>query len=351
MSGMDPGAEVRKAEYYQHIDMGFLNRRLCLSSLPPDLRDEFAQLARPGDDHLTSLGNDHLLVTMALDMADAADAPTLLEALARGKPRQVFRSTERLAPCPEVYDQARVSQGVLLDVEFGKPVTLAYHTSHICADTGRMTLAQGAEGGYREAMLGLLHDRGDRFEIEPIVMGAPTLEHPRNRGEGLAWMGQDYGEILAEDIDQFARLTSVTPASAEEWMEVMKAVPEEAVKQAFAKLLNEPTKKDWGGEFNDHFSCAVTVADRRRTAAFLLKGPTNFREMTLEMCGKRADQVYRLVNSGADISIVQHAHLIGEVVRGTLRGLTVHPGRPRFYCVIDGQTTYRILKAYDLLPD
>ena len=121
------------------------------------------------------------------------------------------------------------------------------------------------------------------------------------------------------------------------------------LKAAFANLLTEPTKKDWGGESNDHFSNNVSVNGQRKTAAFLLKGPAVFREMTLEMCGKRADQIFRLVRSGAEISIVQNAHQIGEAVRETLRSMTVYPGRPRKYCVIDGLATYRILKAYDLL--
>jgi hypothetical protein len=102
---------------------------------------------------------------------------------------------------------------------------------------------------------------------------------------------------------------------------------------------------------NDHFSSNLLVGGQRKTAAFLLKGPTTFREMTLEMCGKRADQIYRLANSGADVSIVQHSHLIGEVVRATLRKMTVYPGGQCEYCFIDGQATYRILKAYSLLPN
>ena len=71
--------------------------------------------------------------------------------------------------------------------------------------------------------------------------------------------------------------------------------------------------------------------------------------MTLDMCGKRADQIHRVVDSDADVSIVQHSHLIGAVVRRTLRNLTVYPGgNRRKYCLIDGQATYRILKAYSL---
>jgi hypothetical protein len=343
-------AAIRKTDHYHHIDPGFLNRRLCLSSLPRDLLDYFDQKRLPGDDHLSQLRNDHLLITIVLDMASQVGAPTLLEALARGKPRQVFVGAHRLAPCPEVRTEPRVKQAILLDVDFGKPVLLAYHTFHIVSDTGRMTLEEGANGDVEESIVGLLHDRGDRFEVEPLIMGAPTLEHPRNEGDGLAWSSRDHGEILAEDIDQFSALTTVVVASADEWMSVMRNVPEEQVKRAFAGLLAEPTKNDWGGELNDHFSASLSIGGRRRTAAFLLKGPTNFREMTLDMCGKRADQVYRLAGSGAEVSIVQHSHLIGEAVRGTLKAMTVHPGRTRYFCVIDGQTTYRILKAYGRLP-
>lgn len=68
------------------------------------------------------------------------------------------------------------------------------------------------------------------------------------------------------------------------------------------------------------------------------------------MATAKADQIHRLVKSGADVSIVQHCHLIGEVVRETLRNFTVRPGGGlRKYCLIDGQATYRILKAYSLL--
>jgi hypothetical protein len=157
------------------------------------------------------------------------------------------------------------------------------------------------------------------------------------------------GEILPEEIAEFERMKDVKVESADEWMNVMSMVPEQKIKEAIAKLLSEPTKNDWGGESNDHYSGNVTVSGKRTTAAFLLKGPTNFRVMTLEMCGKRADQIYRLAKSGAEISVVQHSHLIGETVRETLRRMVAEPGRSRKYCFIDGQATYRILKAYGLI--
>lgn len=345
--------DIRTKDFFHHIDMGFLNRRLSITALPGPYRQDFLMRQRAGDDHMTRLANDHLLVTMLLDACDAAKVPTLMEALTLGEPKHLFRSTERLEPCPDVYkENTRVSHRVVLDVDFGKPVRIAYHTQHLVSATGTMTLAEGHTAGYVESIVGLVHDRGDRYEIEPLVIGAPWLDHPRNgdASSSLAWLAYDFGEILPEDIAEFARLAEVSVDDASEWMTVMQRVPEAHVKAALAKLLAEPTKADWGGESNDHFSGGVTVGGQRRSAAFLLKGPTQFREMTLDMCGARADQVYRLTRSGAAISIVQHAHLIGEAVRATLRSLVFYPGQPRKYCVIDGKTTYRILKAYDLIP-
>ena len=47
------------------------------------------------------------------------------------------------------------------------------------------------------------------------------------------------GEILPEDIAEFSKMKGVKVASADEWMSVMSKLPEEKVKEAFAKLLSE----------------------------------------------------------------------------------------------------------------
>lgn len=344
--------DLRIKDMFHHIDMGFLNQRLSLTAIGEVGRQLFSERRSHGSDHMAVLGNNHLLVTMLIDMCDSIEVLTLHEALTLNKPKHLFRSTERLAPCPEIYTEDRVEHEVLMGIKFEKPITIAYHTTHIVSDTGRMTLAHGADRGYRESIIGLLHNLDDRFEIEPIVIGAPWYDHPRNGSDGsrLMWVGRNYGEILPEDIEQFSKMTDITVSAADEWMNVMQSLPEAKVKEAFADLLAEPTKKDWGGESNDHFSSNVVIGGHRKTAAFLLKGPSKFREMTLDMCGTRADQIYRLVRSNAEISIVQHAHLIGEAVRETLRSMVVRPGSSnRKFCVIDGQATYRILKAYSFI--
>ena len=350
MSAADIAEELRLADFFSHIDMGFLNRRLAITALGP-VRDVFLERQRPGHDHMTVLANDHMLVTMLIDVCTKLEVPTLAEALMLGKPRHLFMSIERLEPCPDIYEAKRAEHAVHLEFDYGKPVNIGYHTSHIVSDTGRMSLAHGYQEGYRHAMIGLLSDKGNSFKIEPIVIGAPWLDHPRNKdGAAAISVGYDYGEILPEDITEFARMKEATVAGADEWMSMMALIPEEHVKKSIANLLNEPAKSDWGGEENDHFSANVTVASRRCTAAFLLKGPARFQEMTPAMCGKNGDQIYRLTRAGADISVVQHAHLIGPAVRETLRSMVVTPGHSRKFCVMDGQSTYRLLKAYRLLP-
>src|SRR5262245_6378199 len=118
MSVDDVRPDLRVKDVFHHIDMGFLNRRLCMTALPPPVRRYYIEHEKPGSDHMTVLVNDHLLVTMLIDICQKANAPTLLQALLLGKPKLLFRSTERLAPCPEVYGRTRVEHAVLLDIDF-----------------------------------------------------------------------------------------------------------------------------------------------------------------------------------------------------------------------------------------
>ena len=350
MTARDVPDHLRTKDEFHHIDPGFVNERLCLLSLDEQARDELLSHLTPDDNHLARLANQHRLVTALLDCCESVNAPTLLEATRLARPKQLFRSTERLAPCPEVYAEARVTHRVEFAVDVGKPVDIAYHTRHLVSDTGKMVLAAGATEGYTSSIVGLLHDRGHSYEIEPLVIGAPWFEHSRNGddSDSLAWLGQDFGEILPEDIEQFAKMTEVEVLREQDWMQTMRRTTEEEVKTAIVALLAEGPKKDWGGETDDHFSGNVTVQGRRRSAAFMFKGPGNgFREMTMDMCGKRADQIHRMVGVQADLSVVQHCHQVGSAVRQTLRSLVVYPGgRRRKYCVIDGLATFRILKAY-----
>ena len=142
--------DLRTKDAFHHIDMGFLNRRLALRALPRPVADYYRENAKVGSDHFTQLANDHLLVTILEDVCENQGVPTLLEALEGGTARSMFRSTEKLAPCPEIYNAKRVEHEVQVLLSFDMPVVIAYHTSHMVSDTGTMTLAKGsAEGAAR----------------------------------------------------------------------------------------------------------------------------------------------------------------------------------------------------------
>jgi hypothetical protein len=98
MSVHDIPQEFRVKDLFHHIDMGFLNRRLCLTALPPNIRAFYIERAKPGSDHMTVLSNDHFLVMVLLDLCEELHAPTLAEGLTLGKPTCLFRSTVRWTP-------------------------------------------------------------------------------------------------------------------------------------------------------------------------------------------------------------------------------------------------------------
>ena len=131
-----------------------------------------------------------------------------------------------------------------------------------------------------------------------------------------------------------------------EWQPIMEKLSESEVKQKICELLKDLPKKDWGGETNDHFSANINIDGQRRSAAFILKGPAKFSEMKVVHLGTNGDQLIRLAHTPAQVLVVQHCHNISEPVREFLRAIAVQPSNPRHYCFLDGQDTYRLLKAY-----
>jgi hypothetical protein len=100
------------------------------------------------------------------------------------------------------------------------------------------------------------------------------------------------------------------------------------------------------------YSAHLHIDGERVAGAFLLKGPAEFRPMTLNMLGKNNDQIVRLAQEPAELLVVQHCHDICPPVRATLRAFTIQPGTlDRRYCCIDGKDSLRILQAYDKLDE
>ena len=338
-------ADQRSLAPYHHIDPGFLNRRLCFSTFDPWLREQFNQYSMPGDDHMTLLSNDHLLVYLVLTACNAEKIPALGEVLARGDCRGLFCSTEHVDPTPEVYTAEHVRSRVVPSFPCEQKVFLEYHTKHIVADTGKLRLHKGS---VLSIVAGIESISDNQIIARPLIIGDPTYQHQFNKdiGVDLLFHGWTWYETPARDIAEFSRCEEVPTPDAEVWSSVMRSLPEKEVKSRLCKILGDLPKLDWAGEQDDHFAASLHIGRKQVTAAFLLKGPAQFREMTPDLLGARADQIYRLACTPAQMLVVQHCHHVGEAVRATLRAFAVTPHNPRRYCLIDGKETYRILKAY-----
>jgi hypothetical protein len=158
--------------------------------------------------------------------------------------------------------------------------------------------------------------------------------------------------LYVEDIESFQKVRDVNPAT------VLGALKngyldrsEDSIQSALERILSVPMhKKDWGGEQNDLYTGNVLIAGARRETAFLLKG-NGLRNATMEIrhCGANGDQLLRLCNSPARLFIVQFVGNISEAVVADIDGKIRQArtaGRDAWYCIMDGQDTARVLKAY-----
>lgn len=343
--------EVRNRELIFHVDAGFINRRLSYSWLRSDARRIFeAYLESSGNEVFGTLRNDHRLIEICLAQATGQNVPGIRDSVNQGFfERTAVCGTEWLEPVPDVYDSPRVRARVDFRADTEVNVFLEFSTEHIFSTTQKMVLHQGAYTTF-VAIVHSVDPRQKSVTLHPLFLGGPMLGRDENdeptEGE-LLWHSSTFYQLFPEDIDEFARMKTVE--AGVEWMDAMRKIPEDHVKKSFASILGDATKKDWGGEFDDHYT-TLHAGGKRYEAAFLLKGPSDFREIVPAHLGKNADQIYRLSCTPAGLLIVQHSHEIGIAVRATLKAFAYNPAHIRRYCLIDGKDTYRILKAYGHLP-
>lgn len=333
---------------YHHIDPGFINYRKCYSTFGRKFIELYNKHSNKGSDHLAKLENDHLMVDLALKFCLEKNVKSLGDSLIDPEEGVLISSTDTLEGTKEVYTKKRVRNRVLLPYDYDKEIYLEFGTEHFVADTGRTEQTQKAA----ISIIGQIRKvDNDTIIIYPLIMGGPTFMHPSNDClsmdlDELELRGLDLYENFAEDIDEFSESRNVEDPPPEEWMKYMRKTSEDSIKKCFCEIISDVPKKDWGGEQDDIFSVSIHLGGKRVPTAFLLKGPSQFREMTPDLLGKHADQIYRLSSTPARLLVVQHCHSIGEAVRAMLRAFSVTPHDPRRYCLIDGKDTYKILKAY-----
>lgn len=338
--------EQRATPLTHVIDPGFVNHRRIETIIGPynmQILDSWIRSLPELPDWQRRVRIDHIYTRCFLEFCRKSDIRPLQDILAT-ETGHLFCSTEKLLPCADVYDKERVvsiwdSQGV-----YSRRVEFHYSTRHIVSDTCRSRL----HSGNKFSIIAELHEAGDEVLIfDPIVIGMPWLEpiEDINPTFDIMWWGSRFFENFIEDFDEFSKVKNVpTPQDPEP----MRYISEYAFKVCLAELLGDARQDDWGGESSDYFTSHLHLGGQRLTAAFLLKGPHNFKPMGLNHLGKNNDQIVRLSHEPVDVLFVQHCHDILPSVRETLRAFAVQPSNPRRYCLIDGRDSLRLLYAYGL---
>lgn len=224
----------------------------------------------------------------------------------------------------------------------GLKLTFDFHPEHLTSSSAWSQLV----GQRRMFLLGVVTEiSANEIKAKPYVIANLVEQRGTIAGAGR-WL--NHLEVHIDEIDSFALVASQPRAGSKQALDVLKGIPEEAVKKAFAEIIGEAVvPKDWGGEKSDLFSSAVKLHGKRISTAFVFKGPAKFRPMTLAELGKNGDQINRLYEEPAELLVLQHCHEITPPVRRLMRAFAQQMGNPRSYCIIDGYDTLRLLTAYN----
>lgn len=152
--------------------------------------------------------------------------------------------------------------------------------------------------------------------------------------------------ITIDEIESFKKVVGTPPMATS-----LKNLSESAFKKGIQKILGEKGEfKDWGGEKSDLMTTRLVFKGKRIRAAFAFKGPGQPGKLTIAKMGKNGDQGPRLFEEAADIYVVQNWREIDSQVHKFIETLaiakSVTTSTPIIYCLIDGQDSDRLVRAY-----
>ena len=168
--------------------------------------------------------------------------------------------------------------------------------------------------------------------------------HRRTRGWGciathrcgratasLVRVGQvvgDVAHIWPQQVDDFKDVDFSRGTDSD--LEMLRTVPEEAVKHWFAEIIGQSeVPKDWGGEQYDLWTRLLSIDGTPMRAAIAFKGPAAFRPDADLHLGIEFYENQRLAESPADLLVVQHCHTITSRVEHMLRTYATSPAHVR----------------------
>ncbi|MFD4443833.1 hypothetical protein ACFWPK_29075 [Nocardia sp. NPDC058519] len=230
----------------------------------------------------------------------------------------------------------------VLDVGEQVRVTGTFNAARMASSSASGSLI----GNRRVYVIGTVTDlSAKQVELRPVFIGIRSFVDD-DPATGIPMPG---ARIYPSDIGQFSGIDFASPLAEAEGEAVLR-VPEDTVKRAFAGLIGESyVPKDWGGERSDLYTSRVFACGRQVSAAWLFKGPGFPRAMDVKALGKNGDQIDRLFTEPAELLVLQHCHQIKPSVVGMMAAYAHDARHPRFYMIIDGADTGRILRSLGLL--
>jgi hypothetical protein len=333
------------------LDAWFIHEKLVLNLLSPAEGEELARRvsASGGQPFAQARRADLLERAVARHLAtqpvEALDLLVMHETVASGKliwfeQGIAFKGLQTALESIANGVDARASFSARLQSAPDIRIHGDYNPTRLTCSTAKGQLS----GHHRQFVLGYVQDAtAETIEIRPIVI-ASRWARPLPEIDEFHPVEACY--LSPGAVDQFAGV-DFSQRMTKTDLDVLKDIPESVVKAAFAEILGEPdVPKDWGGEQFDLWTTRLSVEGQPLRAAFLFKGPAEFKPMTISSLGKNGDQIDRLSSTAADVLVIQHCHSITAPVVNMARVYASDPRHPRRYLTIDGYETIKILRHF-----
>lgn len=338
------------------LDCAFLNAKQVLNLLKVTSRQivqlKIKHIYSEGFDGIKYAFANSILTDAVLDILKSKSVTPLEQALLRGEklmPGQLVWVENTFSFKGTIKAREDFAKGLSLTranfhsvIKYCDGLTISgyFRAEHLFGDTSVYTLT----GRKRIFMFGIIEEFVENHMIlKPIFIGNKILSEPQSLP-----LNTDYLQISIEDIDEFKKAKKINRRGLK--INQLKDIPENQIKLWLSEIVSENLiTKDWGGEKSDLYTTHLHVKGVRQSAAFLLKGPAAFEPMTIKNLGKNGDQISRLYEEPANIFIIQHCHHIKPEIHKTMAAFSADFRKISRFCIIDGEDTLRILKAYKKL--
>lgn len=159
--------------------------------------------------------------------------------------------------------------------------------------------------------------------------------------------------VPIDEIDSFRAVHEVDPREVSGYAQSLD-VNERVIKHCIHMVLGDPyIDADWGGERADVTTDNVELSGRRTLTAFLLKGRSVKGPLVGAKLGVRGDQMVRLMEVRAQLSVVQHVSQVPsetvDQLRNGVMALRVTGVAGARASVWNGVDTARLLRAHGYL--